>query len=57
MSPLSDSQSVDRYRGEIEDAIFAVNELEQSIRHAIAIHQAGPVLLREVLLGLLKNRP
>lgn len=56
LNPLSHSQSVDRYRGEIEDAIFAVADLEQAIRHAIAIRHAGPVLLREMLLGLLNHR-
>jgi len=49
MNPLSHSQSVDRYRGEIEDAIFAVNEFEQTIRHTVAVKQVGPVLLREML--------
>lgn len=57
MNPLSHSQSVDRYSGEIEDAIFAVNDLEQAIRQAVALRQAGPVLLREMLLALLKSRP
>lgn len=57
LNPLSHSQSVDRYRGEIEDAIFAVCDLEQAIRHAIAMRQAGPVMLREMLLTLLANRP
>ncbi len=56
MNPLSHSHSVDRYRAEIEDAIFAVNDLEQAIRHAIAMRQAGPVLLREMLLGLMERR-
>jgi energy-coupling factor transporter ATP-binding protein EcfA2 len=56
MNPLSHSQSVDRYRAEIEDAIFAVNELEQAVRHAIAMRQAGPVLIREMLLGIMKLR-
>ena len=45
-----------RYRAEIEDAIFAVNDLEQAIRHAIVMRQAGPVLLREMLLGLMERR-
>ncbi len=56
MNPLSHSQSVDRYRGEIEGAIFAVSDLEQSIRDAIAVRQSGPVLLREMLLRILKTR-
>ncbi|MBI5770017.1 MAG: hypothetical protein HZA93_19735 [Verrucomicrobia bacterium] len=56
MNPLSHSHSVDRYRAEIEDAIFAVNELEQAIREAIVTRQAGPVLLREMLLAIIKHR-
>jgi energy-coupling factor transporter ATP-binding protein EcfA2 len=56
LNPLSHSQSVDRYRGEIEDAIFAVNELEQAIRRAIAIRQAGSILFREMLLHLMRSR-
>jgi hypothetical protein len=56
MNPLSHSQSVDRYRPEIEDAIFAVNDLETSIRQAIAMRQVGPVLLREMLLKILASR-
>lgn len=56
MNPLSHSQSVDRYRPEIEDAIFAVAELEQAIREAITMRQVEPVILREMLLSLLANR-
>jgi energy-coupling factor transporter ATP-binding protein EcfA2 len=56
MNPLSHSQSVDRYRPEIEDAIFAVYELEVAVREAVAMRQAGPVMLREMLLSLLKQK-
>lgn len=56
MNPLSHSQSVDRYRPEIEDAIFAVADLEQCIREAIQMRQAGPVMLREMLLTTLHNQ-
>ena len=56
MNPLSHSQSVDRYRPEIEDAIFAVAELEQAVREAIAMRHAGPVVLREMLLSLLARQ-
>jgi len=56
MNPLSHSQSVDCYRPEIEEAIFAVNELEHAIREAIAMKQAGPVMLREMLLTLINSR-
>lgn len=56
LNPLSHSQSVDRYRTEIEAVIFAVNELEQAIRHAIVMRRAGPVVLREMLLSLLNTK-
>lgn len=57
MNPLSHSQNVDRYRPEIEDAIFAVDELEQAIQRATIMRQAGPLMLREMLLTLLVSRP
>ena len=56
LNPLSHSQSVDRHTKEIEDAIFAINDLEQSVRRAITMRQVGPIILREMLLGLLKTR-
>ncbi|MCZ7640400.1 MAG: hypothetical protein M5U12_32710 [Verrucomicrobia bacterium] len=56
LNPLSHSQTVDRPRQEIEDAIFAVAELEESVRRAIAAKHAGPAVLREMLLALLGLR-
>lgn len=56
LNPLSHSESADHYRPEIEDAIFAVNDLEIAVREAIAMRHAGPVLLREMLLSLLNSR-
>lgn len=56
MNPLSHSQSVDRYRAEIEEAIFAVNELEQSIHEAIAMKHAAPVVLRQMLISILASK-
>ena len=56
MNPLSHSQSVDRYRDEIEDAIFAVNDLEWAVKEALTMKQAGPVVLRQMLLSLLAYR-
>jgi len=56
MNPLSHSQSVDRYRPEIEEAIFAVNDLEHAIDEAIAMKQAGPVVLREMFVTLMNSR-
>lgn len=54
LNPLSHSQTVDRYRSEIEDAIFALDELESAIKSAIAYETAGPVMLREMLLRILE---
>ena len=56
MNPLSHSQTVDRYRPEIEDAIFAVNDLEQAVREAFAMRHAGTGMLREMLLSLLARQ-
>jgi hypothetical protein len=53
LNPLSHSQSVDRYRKEIEDAIFLISDLEQAVRKAIALRKAGTVLLRQILLSQL----
>src|SRR5262249_12060194 len=35
LNPLNHSQSVDRYKPEIEDAVFAVDELERAVRDAL----------------------
>jgi energy-coupling factor transporter ATP-binding protein EcfA2 len=56
MNPLSHSQSVDHYSPEIEDAIFAVNDLEQAVRKAVAVHHAGPLVLREMLVSLINTK-
>lgn len=56
LNPLSHSESVDRYRREIEEAIFAVDDLEQSIQRAVVLREAGPVPVREMLLTLLHSR-
>lgn len=56
MNPLSHSQSVDHYRPEIEDAIFAVNDLEHAVRKAVAVRHAGPLALREMLLSLINAK-
>ena len=34
LNPLSHSETVDRYRGEIEDAIYAIEELEYQIKNS-----------------------
>ena len=56
LNPLSHSQGVDRYRPEIEDAVFAMDELESVVRRAISIQIAGPIVLRQMLLTLLSDR-
>jgi len=56
LNPLSHSQTVDRYRPEIEDAIYAVDELESAVKRAISLEKAGPVLLRQMLLSMLHTK-
>lgn len=57
LNPLSHSQTVDRYSKEIDEAIFALDELEDVVRKAISFQSAGPVMLREMLLTVLQQRP
>jgi energy-coupling factor transporter ATP-binding protein EcfA2 len=56
LNPLSHSQTVDRYRTEIEDAIYAVDELTTSISEAMALRSVQPVILMQMLSSLLKAR-
>ena len=56
LNPLSHSQTVDRYRTEIEDAIYAVDELNTSIEKALALRSVQPVVLMQMLSSLLKSR-
>lgn len=57
LNPLSHSQTVDRYRGEIEAAIFVIDELEQAIRHAISPQKPDPkTLITQVLFAVLAGR-
>jgi len=57
LNPLSHSQAVDHYRAEIEDAIYALDELEGAIRVAVALRDTPPRALRELLVSVLKLRP
>jgi energy-coupling factor transporter ATP-binding protein EcfA2 len=57
LNPLSHSQTVDRYSKEIDEAIFALDELEDVVKKAISFQSAGPVMLREMLLRILQQRP
>ena len=56
LNPLSHSQSVDRYRNEIEDAIFAVDELTGCIRTSTAMRAVRPTILIQMLCYILKER-
>lgn len=56
LNPLSHSQTVDRYSKEIDEAIFALDELETVIKKAISYQAAGPLMLREMLLILLQAK-
>lgn len=53
MNPLSHSHSVERYRPEIEDAIYAIADLEHAIRQAIVMKKTAPVMMRQMLLALM----
>ncbi|MBI4660676.1 MAG: hypothetical protein HY735_17705 [Verrucomicrobia bacterium] len=56
LNPLSHSQTVDYYRREIEDAIFAIDELEMALKRAL--HPPNPALpiLRQMLADRLSQR-
>jgi energy-coupling factor transporter ATP-binding protein EcfA2 len=56
LNPLSHSQTVDRYRPEIDDAIYAVDELETAVKRAILLEKAGPVLLRQMLVTMINQQ-
>jgi energy-coupling factor transporter ATP-binding protein EcfA2 len=55
LNPLSHSEFVDRYRTEIEEAIFAVNELEQAVQRASSLARATPHSLMRMLVAVLKS--
>lgn len=56
LNPLSHSQTVDRYRTEIEDAIYAVDELNTFIKEALTLRSVHPIVLMQMLSSLLKAR-
>lgn len=56
LNPLSHSQTVDRYRREIEDAIFAVDELEAAIGCALRPPNPALAVLRQMFCGCLSQR-
>lgn len=54
LNPLSHSQTVDRYRLEIEDAIYVIDDLEREIRHAISVPSMRLTEGTEEILALLR---
>ena len=53
LNPLSHSQTVERYRKEIEEAIFAVNELRRAVEMAISGELEQLTRERELLLRVI----
>lgn len=56
LNPLSHSQSVEHYRAEVEDAIYAVDELETAIKVAMAMRSLRPMQLIGMLATVLQAR-
>jgi hypothetical protein len=56
LNPLTHSQTVDRYRREIEDAIYAVDDLERAVQHALRLPDLAQTVTRQMLLRLLGAR-
>jgi hypothetical protein len=54
LNPLSHSQTVDRYRREIEDAIYAVDELELALNRAFTVPTVRSTIAFEMIISLLK---
>lgn len=54
LNPLSHSQPVDQYRFEIEEAIYAIDELGVAVKQAIAPPSASPPIAFELIISLLK---
>ncbi|MDD5260311.1 MAG: AAA family ATPase [Methylacidiphilales bacterium] len=57
LNPLSHSEPVSRYSREIEDAIFAVDELDRTVRQSALDAHNELILQRRFLVGLLKRKP
>ena len=56
LNPLSHSEPVDRYRREIEEAIYAVDTMDKTIRLAVSGELRDLSVHRELLLRVLKSR-
>jgi hypothetical protein len=57
LNPLSHSETVERYRAEIEEAIFTIDDLEQRIRQVALQQETVLVFERSELLQLLARKP
>jgi predicted nucleic acid-binding protein len=55
LNPLSHSETVERYRAEIEEAIFAVDDLQRAVREAITEQEVLIQVGRSTLIHLLKD--
>ena len=56
LNPLSHSQTVDRYRREIEDAIYAVDDLAVAVHRALQVQRTRPIELLQYLATVLNAR-
>lgn len=56
LNPLSHSQTVDRYRREIEDAIYAVDDLAVAVHRALLVQKTRPIELLQYLATALNAR-
>lgn len=56
LNPLSHSQTVDRYRREIEDAIYAVDDLSIAVHRALQVQMSRPIELLQYLATALHAR-
>ena len=56
LNPLSHSQTVDRYRREIEDAIYAVDDLAAGVHRALQVQKTRPIELLQYLATALNAR-
>lgn len=56
LNPLSHSQTVDRYRREIEDAIYAVDDLTVAVHRALQVQKTRPIELLQYLATALNAR-
>lgn len=54
LNPLSHSQSVDRYRAEIEDAVYAIDDLQVALERAKGRPSIRSTIAIEELVSLLK---